>query len=230
MKRNFIYRYERKFLINNLSKQKVESIIKINPANFKEIYKERIINNIYFDTLSQNSYSDNIDGNMDRIKSRIRWYGTLFGEIANPNLEFKIKKGLLGKKSSYALNGFKLDSNFQHKMIMEIISLSNLPLVTMEYIQHQNPILLNSYSRKYYLSSDKKYRITIDSVQIFYKIGNLNNSFSNKYKDNTNIILELKYDEFSDDNAHQITKYFPFRLTKSSKYTTGIERILGALQ
>jgi len=94
MRSNNIYRYERKFFIDNMSKRKVESIIKLNPANFKEIYKERIINNIYLDSLSKNSYTDNIDGNMERTKSRIRWYGSLFGEIANPILEFKIKKGL----------------------------------------------------------------------------------------------------------------------------------------
>lgn len=230
LKSNYIYRYERKFFIDNMSKCKVEGIIKLNPANFKEIYKERIINNIYFDTLSQNSYSDNVDGNMNRIKSRIRWYGSLFGEIANPTLEFKIKKGLLGKKSSYSLNGFKLDVNFQYKMIMKIIYQANLPQVRMEYIQSQNPILLNTYIRKYYLSSDRKYRITIDSDQAFYKIGNYNNSFSNKYKDNTKIILELKYDENFDNNAHQITNYFPFRLTKSSKYTAGIEKVMNAIQ
>ena len=94
MRSNNIYRYERKFFIDNMSKRKVESIIKLNPANFKEIYKERIINNIYLDSLSKNSYTDNIDGNMERTKSRIRWYGSSFGEIANPILEFKIKKGL----------------------------------------------------------------------------------------------------------------------------------------
>ena len=39
-----------------------------------------------------------------------------------------------------------------------------------------SPVLLNGYKRKYFLSADKVYRITIDTEQIFYGIGKTNNS------------------------------------------------------
>ena len=38
------YRYERKFFISELTRQEVESIIRINPVMFSEIYHERFVN------------------------------------------------------------------------------------------------------------------------------------------------------------------------------------------
>ena len=43
------YRYERKFLVEALNRFDIEAIIKMHPSGFSEIYRERYINNIYFD-------------------------------------------------------------------------------------------------------------------------------------------------------------------------------------
>jgi hypothetical protein len=37
--------------------------------------------------------------------------------------------------------------------------------------------------------------------------------------------VELKYANAKDANADLISRYFPFRVTKSSKYITGVERV-----
>ena len=102
------YRYERKFIINNLSSNQVESIIKLNPLAFSEVYHQRYVNNIYFDTPGFHFYHDNSDGNSQKTKVRIRWYNKLFGVIKNPVLEFKIKSGLVGKKVSFSLPLFEI--------------------------------------------------------------------------------------------------------------------------
>ena len=39
------------------------------------------------------------------------------------------------------------------------------------------------------------------------------------------IILELKYNYQDDDEAHIISSYFPFRMTKNSKYVSGVETL-----
>ena len=54
-----IYRYERKFCVDKIDKVQIESIIKKNPAFFKEIFEERIVNNFYFDTRGFQSYIEN---------------------------------------------------------------------------------------------------------------------------------------------------------------------------
>ena len=94
------YRYERKFLIRGLEKNQVESIIKSHPGHFSEIFESRIINNIYFDTVNMSNFSENIIGISNRSKIRIRWYGSTFGNVENPLLEIKFKKGLLGRKKN----------------------------------------------------------------------------------------------------------------------------------
>ena len=220
-----IFRYERKFFITEISSKDIDSIVKLHPAIFSEIFHERSVNNIYFDTPDLNNYFDNIDGNMYRIKSRIRWYGRTFGVIEKPVLELKIKNGLLGRKESYSLDTFKLDSNFNMQKIVQIIQNKNIPEFVKIGIKSSQPTLLNKYNRKYFLSADKRYRITIDTNQVFYRIGSQNNFFLNKIKNELNVILELKYNIDADDDVNRITEHFPFRLTKSSKYISGLEKI-----
>ena len=86
-------------------------------------------------------------------------------------------------------------------------------------------MLLNRYKRKYVQSSDGDYRITLDTDMVYYNINSYNNLFLHKAVDYSNTIVELKYNYDKDESAEHIVKYFPFRLTKSSKYVTGIDAI-----
>jgi len=222
---NIDYRYERKFFIDNLSIHQVESMVKLNPLAFSEIYHRRYVNNIYFDTPEFLSYHDNIVGNSQRTKVRIRWYNELFGVIKNPVLEFKVKSGLVGRKVSFSLPMFELKKNFSSSQIEEIIQQSKIPEKVKLEIRCLGPTLLNRYSRKYFQSANGSYRITLDTDLVFYLIGCRNNSFLRKSIKDINVVLELKYNQYMDNNANHITNDFPFRLTKSSKYVTGIDRI-----
>src|SRR3989338_3942059 len=85
------YRYERKFIIEKTCNP--EFLVKHHPANFIKQHNLRQINNIYFDTPNYSSYTDNKEGNPQREKIRIRWYGEPFGKINNPILEIKQKQG-----------------------------------------------------------------------------------------------------------------------------------------
>ena len=219
------YRYERKFFITELTKHELESIIKFHPSRFTDIFHKRFVNNIYFDSPGLNNYFDNIQGNLQRIKTRIRWYGKLFGYIDKPKLELKIKNGSLGRKETYELSPFKFDESFNMEKTSDIMRTSDVPEIVAEKLKSLNPVLLNSYTRKYYQSMDQRYRLTIDIDQVFYKIGIHNNSFLYKTTDDINVILELKYNKDYDDGAKYISNHFPFRLTKSSKYVTGIDKL-----
>ena len=87
------YRYERKFTLPaSHSLRSVEGLIKGNSSLFREIYSQRKVNNIYFDTYRYSNYFDNVLGVSDRKKMRIRWYGETFGEISKPVLS-KTKEG-----------------------------------------------------------------------------------------------------------------------------------------
>jgi|TARA_B110000027_G_scaffold120874_1_gene134625 hypothetical protein len=217
------YRYERKFVTSELSKYHVESIVKTHPAIFSEIYQLRNVNNMYFDSFRLVNYSDNVDGSSDRIKIRIRWYGELFGKIKNPVLEIKEKKGMLGRKISIPISPFTLLNNTDIRDIIK--SLDHFRDVVLIDFKSLIPTLLNRYSRKYYQSYDKNFRITIDDKQEFYSIGTKNNLFLEKYRDDNSVIIELKYDRDFEKRANNITSCFPFRVSKNSKYVNGLDKI-----
>jgi len=214
------YRYERKFFIRDLSLEKVIKIIKLHPAVFSEIYPPRVINNIYYDSFNYNNYTQNMNGVQNRNKVRIRWYGSSSGLISHPNLEIKIRHGLLGSKTRYSIEPFNIDYPLiDLKSNVPSDELSRFDLISLEQK------LFNCYYRYYYLSSDKKFRVTIDCNQFFRKI-QFNKINSHKYSDNNSIIVELKYDKCYDSIVNNISSLFPFPLTKSSKYVNGVKRII----
>ena len=84
--------------------------------------------------------------------------------------------------------------------------------------------LINRYRRKYFQSADRKFRITIDTDMESYQPTQTQCLLLNKSTDRFNTVLELKYTKEWDQYAHTITNYFPFRVTKHSKYAIGIEQ------
>ncbi len=224
VKNNF--RYERKFTVPTIySLNTIEQIVKRNPFLFREVFHQRQVNNIYFDTLGYNDYLDNVLGVANRKKIRIRWYGETTGHIKKPVLEIKIKKGLVGDKWSYKLKPFTLDNAFTNEYIQEIFKSSDLPLPILHSVKMVWPSLLNSYKRKYFLSADKKFRITLDFDLLYFKIDKRFNNFSLKPAADANKIIELKYALVDDYRANAVTTEFPFRLNKNSKYVNGVNTI-----
>lgn len=220
------YRYERKFTVpDNYKTSRIVTTVKKNKYLFREVYHQRQVNNIYFDTAGYNDYFDNVLGVSERKKIRIRWYGETFGMIKNPVLEIKIKKGLVGDKWSYQLTPFKLDNNFTSAGIQKIFKESDIPLPILESTKLVVPSLLNSYSRKYYLSANNKFRITVDFNLVYYKIDKMFNNFNFVPAKDGNKIVELKYNIEDDKCAQQISTQFPFRINKNSKYVNGVNTI-----
>lgn len=218
-------RYERKYYISNVPTSEVLNAIKLNTAGFSEIYYERQINNIYFDTPGYESYYDNVDGSFDRLKARIRWYGSTFGSAKKPVLELKIKKGLMGYKKNFQLMDIHVDASItKEKLKKAMLSSIDDPAVA-QYLSLMNPALLNVYTRKYFISSDQGIRLTMDTAMHYYKINNMNNLFLASVKDDTGIVIELKYNIENEMNVNSVSAEFPFQMTKNSKYLQGLSRI-----
>lgn len=220
------YRFERKFTVPNIySIKRLIHIVKKSRFLFREVFVQRQINNIYFDTSGYKDYFDNVLGVSDRKKIRIRWYGDMFGEVKTPVLEIKIKKGLVGDKWSYKLNPFTLDNNFDNNNIQSVFQASNLPIPILESVKTVTPTLLNSYNRRYFLSADNKFRVTLDFDLLYYKIDKRFNNFNLKPASDPNKIIELKYGLQDDTLASKVSTEFPFRLNKNSKYVNGVNTI-----
>jgi len=67
------FRYERKFFLEGVSMGEAETMLKTHPAIFKEIYHERRVNNIYFDSFGLRHYFENINGISKRIKAKTQF-------------------------------------------------------------------------------------------------------------------------------------------------------------
>ena len=217
------YRYERKFITEVLDKKELELLIKQNPSMFSEVFYERQVNNIYFDSLDLKNYYENIAGNSQRLKIRIRWYGEMFGVIKEPILELKIKNNELGRKMSFPLKPFLFEENFSLYSLRKVFSQSRIPRWLEESLKLYFPTLLNSYSRRYFISADKKYRITLDYNQNFWRIKKDNNKFNEKVSKGHLYVIEVKCFAKDYKKIPFITNDFPLRLTANSKYVFGID-------
>ncbi len=216
------FRYERKFAGDALSQKKAEVLLKTHPEMFRESYPPRLVNNIYFDTPSLEYYADNHQGKNNRQKFRIRWYGNLFGEVKGI-LEIKIKKGLVGIKKSFPLIPFIVDENLSKSKLIEVIKASKVDEDIVQKFQLLEPVLVNRYSRKYFENFNRKFRVTFDSEMCFYQF-NRNIRMNDFRQDKHLFVIELKYFKEFDKEAGKLTQYFPFRLSKNSKYVNGIEK------
>jgi SPX domain protein involved in polyphosphate accumulation len=219
------YRFERKFVSSQLNEHELEHIIRTHHAFFNEIYWERQVNNIYFDTHALQFFHDNVVGKSQRRKVRIRWYGEIEGIIDKPVLEFKIKSGLLGRKASFDLNPIDLNADLDFDYFQNLFLESGLPENIIEELKGLKPLLLNNYSRRYYRSADQHFRFTIDYKLVYFDFSKISFSIGMGTRDLQNTILELKYDQEHDEQAMEISQFLPIRLSKSSKYVNGIDII-----
>lgn len=219
------FRYERKFRIEELDAAQVRMLIKRHPSMFYAPYPPRHINNLYLDTPDMDNYHDNIAGAADRHKVRIRWYGGLLGEIKKPILEFKVKEGLMGGKYSYPFPAFSLDATFSQARFQKLIMQSDLPVVVRRHLRDLDVVLCNRYFRWYYATKDDKYRVTVDSEMTYFQVKRAHNYLRHKFLDRKAIVVELKYATELDPSANKVASFFPFRITRNSKYITGIEQV-----
>lgn len=219
------YRYERKFLVRGLPAPEMELMIRLHPRAFLEVYPPRRVNNIYFDSFDLRNYADTVDGLSRRVKIRIRWYGRLWGLIRNPVLELKMKTGFQVRKVSFSLESFSLQRRQRPLSIEEVFRHASIPAGLKLQLSLLRPTLLNRYKRRYFQSADRQYRITLDTGLEFRQITSRQQYHLHKSVDLSTPILELKYPPERDEEADQISRNFPFRLTKSSKYVAGIEAL-----
>lgn len=219
------FRNERKFLVSLFDNYDLEHLVKMHPAMFSEIFYLRQVNNIYLDTHNFQYYQENVSGSARRMKVRIRWYGDLFGKVAKPVLELKIKEGFVNRKESFVLKPFVIEDQFKFESLTAVFDDSDLPPMLRDILKSLEPTLLNKYRRKYFMSADGNFRITVDSDLEFFEISKNENSFLHSIKEYNIAILELKYMTKFDDQADLISGFFPLRMTRSSKYVRGIESL-----
>ncbi len=133
----------------------------------------------------------------------------------------------MGTKESFTLKPFLLDDNFNATALGQIIQKSALPPSIMQRLAGLEPTLVNRYQRKYYQSADKNYRLTLDSELEFFRVRPGHNAFLCQAARFPDQVLELKYDSTHWAGADAIANGFSFRITRMSKYVSGLDRLDG---
>jgi len=211
MKNNF--RFERKWVFKSIDKETLLLSLLNSKLFFIEQFNERVVNSIYFDTLSLKSAVDNLNGITDREKHRVRWYGEDTRTLIAPILENKIKKNFQGYKILY-----KLDKFNQKKLCNDILSNLTENINKLLPLENLQPVSMTSYKRVYLISADKKIRATLDFDLKHKKMINYIEKF---FINTNNIILEFKYSSNLDDYLRNLIPGIT-RLSKNSKYINSL--------
>ena len=217
-------RYEKKYKTNEIYLPQILSQIRINPAGFSEVFKERVVNSIYFDSNDFQLYNDSIDGSLKRTKLRIRWYDN--EKIINSFLEIKKKVGDRGDKFRYNLKPIKRDKEISKDYLKDLLKKSNIEDKNLlNKFDYFNPIFICSYNRKYFLSSNKQIRLTVD-YQISYSSFSYEDSLSNlnKFYDSS-LVIEYKYPYYLNSKFFISENILNLRRTRFSKFSNGIQML-----
>ena len=201
-------RFERKYIERKNNAYLFKNFLVTN--RFYKKYDKRIVNSLYFDDLNFSSFKDNVDGNTQRLKTRIRWYNETPDLL---NLEIKNKNGFLGWKDKIKLKNIKnIEENLRNYPNSELEN-----YLKKIFKKNMFPIIKTKYLREYYEHVHGNVRATIDTQLEFFSVKtNFKINFDKE-------ILEFKYPA-SDDQIFRnyIIPKNNFRFQKFSKYVVGV--------
>ena len=220
-------RFERKFTPPGLSVAETLGLVRRNPALFREPYPERVVNNVYFDTPDLRHFHDHVSGTARRLKVRIRWYGDFGGAIAQPRLEFKLRRGTVSGKEGFPLPPFELNGHFPRGVMEAALRAEARPEQARLRLLGLQPVLGNRYSRRYFCAAAGGVRLTVDWGLEFFDLRDVGASIRPLWGCEHGPIVELKYPAASMTEAAAVTGCFPFRLVRCSKYVVGVQQLDG---
>lgn len=218
-----MYRYEKKYIINNLQMEILKNNLSATlykDSNIKNNDGSYFIRSMYFDDYKDTSYNQVIDGISKREKYRIRYYDLDSSYIT---LEKKSKVNNLGKKDKDKLTKEEVE-NF----IKGIENVGDKPVVNeLERViktRFYKPVIIIDYQRRAFTYPINDVRITLDyNISCSYQIEKFfdNDINSIPLMEKNTAILEVKYNDFLPDVIKQIINIKNLEVTSFSKYSLG---------
>lgn len=216
-----MYRVEDKFLVSERDLFLLQSRLKIVLDTDAHAAAGYTITSVYFDDLFDSHLQDTIDGNRMREKYRIRIYDGSFDVI---KLEVKYKKNNRVKKQSARITYEQMCGLLNGECIKdETPSLDNPVTLFNIAIRERGlrPKVIVEYDRTAYVFETGNVRITLDrnlrassQIEAFGKGEDL----AFEYPQETDRVLEVKYDEFLPGFIAGILELGNMNQTSYSKY------------
>lgn len=216
------WRYERKYPQEVYSAAEVDLFVRKHPALFLEAHPPRWVNSLYYDTPALGGLADSVNGLRDRVKMRVRWYGELNRRVKSPVIEFKRKRGRLGSKDRYSLAPLDFTTGIA-PLSEALIGEPPLPEDVRAALRLLVPASLTRYRRLYYLSADRRFRLTLDADLAFYRVRPVSQRLVRLTDTFSGTVIEVKYSAGDDEAARPLLEALPFRWSRFSKYCAAFE-------
>ena len=216
---NSKYRYEIKFVLNDIQLSEISSWMNAETSMIKR-YSPRIINNLYFDDADFSSVKDNLSGISNRKKYRLRWYGESVEDF-QPVFEIKGRNDRVGFKTVFDIKD--LNGRIHTLMPSEILQICTHTLQEKEYILDNFlfPTLQVKYLRSYF-EDHQGIRLTIDH-DINFSLPSLHESLlENISRPYPMKIVELKFNPTEKDKVSELIGSLHLRPKRHSKYLAGL--------
>lgn len=222
-------RYEIKAIAGRHELPQIRAWLRTHSLAFTQSFPPRQVNNVYFDTPDLDNYVDHLDGNAERQKARLRWYGQEVSAVCG-TLEFKRKHGRQSWKVTHGLSQ-PLDltamrwSEIVAKIRSELANDLRGALGMCDW-----PVLVNRFQREYYSSLGGGVRVTLDYDLTAYdqrhaSLPNLR--FPLLLPDQ--LVIEFKAGNGNLPALARAVESLPLRVSRNSKYITAVEAMLGQL-
>jgi len=216
-------RLEIKFASYRSKLDRVLNWIRLHPAAFYAPHPDRWVNNVYFDTLNNAAYVQNLSGASSRVKVRYRWYG----EAQQPGpgvLEVKCKRNFFGWKMRFPCPDLpEVAARHDWRDIQHILH-EQLPHDGRLWLQtYPAPTILNRYFRRYFVSHDNKVRITVDTDQAVWdqRYKSVPNYDQSSNLPDT-LVVEVKFAREDRNLASDMIQTMPIRVSRHSKFMNGL--------
>ena len=217
-------RYERKLDVAGWDRPRLENLVRLHPAQWRELFPERAVHSLYWDTAAFDSFFEHQSGVEKRLKTRLRWYGADLRAARGAALERKIKDGNIGIKERFEVGDLSPFLSRPRAAWTAVWRQPGVPDRVRAEMLMRLPAVWTSYRRQYWLSRDQKFRLTLDHGITAGVWGQP--PFKGLRMNFPSPILEIKYAVSADTDAAGLLQSFPFRPAKSSKYVTAAARLL----
>lgn len=210
-------RREYKHLLPSLEGSRAVSWVTTRVRGLREEYPPRQVSSLYFDSANYSCYCQSNAGASERVKLRLRWYGDLVAE-SPLTLEFKHRANHLGWKT-------------QHPFTLPDLRERNLRALGLRLeeglgadaralmAQLRVPVLVTSYHRHYFVTTDGGIRVTVDSALRY--IDQRLRPVLNLSRDAIQCdfaVVECKVEPRGESHASRLLGALPLRQTRFSKY------------
>lgn len=219
-------RYEIKFVASPRENSLLQTWLASSRCGWRTMYPDRVVNNVYLDTCDLQAYVQNQAGDSERRKLRFRWYGETWAGQNGGTLEVKCRRDSIGWKWNARVDwpfdltrrswqqwrdGLRPFLPGPHRMLLDARPM---------------PVLVNRYTRSYFVSRDGHLRLTVDhDLRSWPQLGASRPRLGRPAHAVEVLVIEIKCAVADRAFASDALRDIPWRVSRNSKYVIGVESI-----